>query len=599
MCACKYFLHKNFYIPFFDQGMRRKSVNVVKMVRVIAPKTAALLIFGVVCCNNDCGECSEMDMGIGTSSVDESSGINSIKTYSDNQIVASNTALSSITSNEFRPPSPAPSLTESIKKTECENYEVEEDELISLPDKIRSGSIDYDGDCERTPNHIYRTIIEEIPKRLSGISNMFSDQLTKIEDELDRYGDYYVYDYDYEEEEGGGGYNLIGTFVEADTPDTFDDDVVSSSHDSLVKTRGGSKSSNCNTLRKVSGHRIKPVKKSLAIIDDFNNSADSFDDAMNEVNKLSDNENQSHLITESPYPRSSRVNSIENEMAVAPEGTIENQIFKEVYPKVSNGPHCKILDGIDRLASEELQKLSKQIGTFIFEHLWHQITQIAPDKPITVTEAYKFFDLLSEIYAQVISIHESSGIRFELSQLIEECLKATLVDHFIKFKPIRDSILLLILNYPNYFDDEFLETIEIYETLRTIVHLSDENEHFDTLEYVRVILSFSNLSELQQYFEILFKKRQRKPSDDLFLPLMEDNLVKSSNSTNESEKSKCYDDKKKMNKFKAKKKTTNIVQRVESNYLRLLINHLIWGNRIVLAFGLILAIIIQCVFLQK
>jgi len=218
-----------------------------------------------------------------------------------------------------------------------------------------------------------------------------------------------------------------------------------------------------------------------------------------------------------------------------------------------------------------------------------------------VTEAYIFFDLLSEIYAQVISIHKLSGIRFELCQLIEECLKATLIGNFIKFKPVRDSILLLILNYPNCFDDEFLETIEIYETLRTIVQLSDENEHFDTLEYVRVILSFSNLFELQQYFEISFKKRQRKPSDDLFLPLMEDNLIKSVGSLNECEKIKI-DDNKKMNKSKTKtkkKKNNNSVQMVNNNNLTSLINHLFWDNRVVLTFGLILAIIIQCLFLQK
>lgn len=541
------------------------------MVRVIAP-TTALLIFGVVCCKRNCVKCEDTDnetrieMEMGSKSFDEdvdgrsrnSSDVanKSTSTSSDSQLISDKSQFSTVNSvNDVGPPSPAPSTTDSL------NYN---QELISLPIKDRSSSAEYDGDCESTPNHLYRKIIEEIPRRLSGISHMLTD-LTNIEGGLYRDSDDNFIESSAEDETLG-------------TPDSFDDEVLSSCHESLVKTRGGSKSSNCNALRRISGHRIKPVKKISSIIADINNSADSYE---------SDNDYFSR--SESPY-RSSRVNSIENEMAVAPEGSIENLIFKEIYPKVSEGPHCNILDKIDQLASEELQKLSKQIGTFIFEHLWYQITQITPDKPIFVTEAYEFFDLLSEIYAQVISLHELTGIRFEFYQLIEECLKATLVRDFNKFKPVRDAILLLILKYPNYFDDEFLDTLNMHETLKKIVHLSDENEHFDTLEYIRVILSLSNVFDLQQYFEVVLRKPQRKPSDDLFLPLMEDNLIKSLKS-NEN----CITKKNKKNKNEKKS-----IQKVKKNNLKLSINHLIWENKFaVLTFGLILAIIIQCLFLQK
>lgn len=573
------------------------------MVRVLAP-TTALLIFGVVCCKSNCVECAGRDkeppMDRGRISIDENVGgtdtANSNGAINSNNYSNSNNQVTSVNIVDFRPPSPAPSLT---SMDDSSNFEKDEAELISFPIMSLSGSIEYDGDCERTPNHLYRAIIEEIPKRLSGFSNILTDQLSKIENGLDRYNGYGCNDYNNSSGDEDDGH-LLDIYQIIDNPngnsDNIDDENVSSSHDSLAKTRGGSKSSNCATLKRVSGRRIKPSKKSSSsIIPEVAYSADSCDELV-----VSGDIETVAVVSRSESPfRSSRVNSIENEMAVAPEGSIENQIFKEVYPKVSNGPHCKILDKIDQLASEELQKFSKQIGTFIFEHLWHQITQINPDKPFTVIEAYEFFDLLNEIYAQVISIHhQTSGIRFELCQLIEECLKATLIGDFNKFKPVRDAILLLILNHPNYFDDEFLETIEMYETLRTIVHLSDENEYFDTLEYIRVIFCFPNLLDLQQYFDIFLKKPKRKPSDDLFLPLMEVNLIHNNKISEKSNGASL----KVINQIKQNKSNKNKNKKnvQKFNRMDMSINNLIWENRfVVLLFGLLLAIIIQCLFLQK
>ena len=572
------------------------------MVRVIAP-TTALLIIGVVCCNNSCGNSAEMECGdFNSGTIDENSNIVS---GSNNSSGNGNNGDSNVPDsanennrNSYRPPSPAPSITESIKQTATGETFLNEvdDDYMSSSSRTRSSSAEYDGDCEKTPTHIYCAIMERIPKQLSGISNLLSDRLINIgdDDELDKYSDYLNEDDD------------TGIDADADTPDNLDDEGISSSHDSLVKTHGGSKSSNCNTLNQASARRIKPVnnKKApnhpLVLTDEKNKSADSNENQNNSEpeNSLSYSQlsQSSKFRSESPFTRSSRVNSIENEMATT-ENSIETQILKEIYPKVASGPFCEILDGIDRLASEKLQKLSKQVGTFIFEQLWHQITQINPDKPISVSEAYEFFDLLSKIYSHIISDPRISGNRLELCELIEECLKATLSVNYNKFKPVRDAMILFMLNCPNDFDDKFFDTVEMYETLKSIVCLSNENEHFDTIEYVRVMLNFFNLLDIQSYFKIdPLTKPERKPSDELFLPLMEDNLMAKSLSSHESENIKI----KKVKKTKKKKKeTTVVVKKNDMNSIVAVLNELIWENRLVLTLAFILAAIIQCLFIKK
>lgn len=483
---------------------------------------------------------------------------------------------------------------------------------------------------EESPRIIYEAILNHMSNHLPMLTDIFIE-----DDEGLEAGEH---DEEEEEEENSGTENNS-------------DYIRSSSYDgSNIKTRGGSKESvrtpavvhgehddDANIITEVLvGAEIDNCTGSL-LCSSF--SANSMADLLQqESEQASPTINNFRLRSTSPYTRSSRAGSIElDDLAMAArtaasslvningahqtgaaeqidsENLIEEELMKQITPEA-----ILILNLIDFYASEDLRGLCDNVGTFILGHLAQQATKM-PTRP-SPTLAGKLLEQLCRVFSLVTS-HVSPDDHLEYGQIILMSLEVTISDDLVEydsFGVVRDALILLMMDFPDIFSDEFLRKQAVYEILQKIVIRSSALKRFDTIDHIRLLSNLSNIFDLQHYFNVRIDIHERKSSDDEYLTLKEVNLPSVSEDEDGSAHSIDKKAKKPMKKSLRKKTkkdhtasgtaNTKLVKRnndrsklIKERLLGVLrvIYRFAWLNRVVIFQAAFVAFILQIFIFRK
>lgn len=428
----------------------------------------------------------------------------------------------------------------------------------------------------------YQALMNTIPAKLTTIFNDFNKFVE--DDQLGRYSDY-------QQTEQGKASNRERGNTSSGSP------CPSSSHDqdSLVQTHG---SSNCvikpikfnhsspqqqqqqQQQEKLEGSEFLDESSNLLMSSDafeeeevqgmIHQSHDnltaneSFGDEIGHLQRQSSSESLK-MRSNSPYVRASRVNSVDSTSFNALEATVNSALESEITEA-----QLSLFNEIDSLASESLQEIG-HVGLFILSQLVTVIRQIPLEPGMdSLQQSSDLLVQLTEVYERVIAYLKNR--RLEYQELIQWCLNATLVDEndADRFRIVRDALLLLFLYNAYIFDDEYLLSRPVLYSFKTAATYATLRNYYDTLEYIRQIYHFSNLTELQDFFELpVTKNSALEASDDSFLTLRQVNLVSSALTGSLVQNQTTRTLKKSSNKKSKKQKKPNqsLIDRPNSNSL--------------------------------
>ena len=419
--------------------------------------------------------------------------------------------------------------------------------------------------------------------------------------------------------------------------DFHSDAIPSSSYESNVKTLGGSKESLITSIPAPQAEL--PINE--AILESVNEnftlypsvSASSIVDMLSEVDQPFSPHSLSHLRMRSgsPITRPSRASSIELDLATAaitaassianiksnnPVNMKENQIREELMNRITQDSIYPI-NRIDNYASDKLYTDCKNVGTYILNHLSQQAAKM-PVTPSTQL-AYELLEQLGRVFTNVIQTLSPDN-RLEYEDIVLRSLEVTIVDdtaEYNSYRTVRDALILLMMDYPDIFSDEFLRQKAVYDILRAIIIRSNALKQFDTLDYIRLLSNFPNNFDLQQYFAVKLNIPERKFSEDFFLPLKEANLHKKfsieseyeSQSTTTFDKNNKKSSKKSLIRKKSKKETGLKPIKHKSRYSNSSIYKFFnglyvllqfgWLNRVILFRAIFVAFLLQIFLLRK
>ena len=116
------------------------------------------------------------------------------------------------------------------------------------------------------------------------------------------------------------------------------------------------------------------------------------------------------------------------------------------------------LGEIDDYASDELRACCDNVGTYILNHLSQQVAKMP-----TTPSSELAFDLLEQL-GRVFTILMGSltlGVdRLEYDKLIFKSLQVTIGKNLAEFSTfiiVRDALILLMMDHPDIFTEEFLK----------------------------------------------------------------------------------------------------------------------------------------------
>jgi hypothetical protein len=273
----------------------------------------------------------------------------------------------------------------------------------------------------------------------------------------------------------------------------------------------------------------------------------------------------------SPFNRS-RVNSADLE-----DESIDSKVRQEWNEKFNSG-HLEAFDVIDGMASDKFHQRCGEnvnVGTCLFELLLFQSKQLAFNPTNSYSQAFELLGQLVQIFKIVSSTHEeaifeklfslherdisnlfkgqvvdatnedqrikafqayeveaaavASSMKMDFVELVENCLLASIcvkVD-YCSLRLVREALLLLVLANSSDFSEEAIENGDLKDGFSFILQLADQNGHFDTMDYIRQIMTFSTMEELESHYDLQFDILDIEGSDQgNSLPLKQESLLK-------------------------------------------------------------------------
>lgn len=273
----------------------------------------------------------------------------------------------------------------------------------------------------------------------------------------------------------------------------------------------------------------------------------------------------------SPFNRS-RVNSADIE-----DESIDSKVRQEWNEKFNSG-HLEAFDVIDGMASDKFHQRCGEnvnVGTCLFELLLFQSKQLAFNPTNSYSQAFELLGQLVQIFNIVSSTHEeaifeklfslherdisnlfkgqvvdatnedqrikafqafeaevsalASSMKMDFVELVENCLLASIcvkVD-YCSLRLVREALLLLVLANSSDFSEEAIERGDLKDGFSFILQLADQNGHFDTMDYIRQIMTFSTMEELESHYDLQFDILDIEGSEqENSLPLKQESLLK-------------------------------------------------------------------------
>lgn len=368
-----------------------------------------------------------------------------------------------------------------------------------------------------------------------------------------------------------------------------------------------------NTI--VSGHEISNEVKVDSKPSTFNlhrsdsQSPPSRVRSISSANRVSrDTSTDLNLATASFTVASNRKNVNCNEGVETTLSEAEIQIREELMALITVDSIAP-LNLIDNYASDALCAECNNVGTYILGHLAQQAAKM-PTTPST-SLAFNLLQQIGRVFTLVTQTL-SPDDRLDYRDIIVKCLEMTILDDPIEYNSftiVRDALILLMMNFQDIFNDNFLRQDSIYKILKEIIVKSNDLDQFDTIDYIRLLLHLRNNFDLGRLFRIKLNRPERTLSEEAFLTLKESNLKPSASTSSKSERTTVKSSPKKSLKRNSKKnysnvalKRTSVPQTIAYKIfiaLRLLLRFC-WLNKVVLFYSLIIAFILQhCVFQGK
>lgn len=456
-----------------------------------------------------------------------------------------------------------PTLIQTVNGNDNRSYSSRSSSDCSLHSDIEEfygGAVGMDR-FQGSPSRLYNAFMSHMSS-LPNLSIMFTDEVEEIPSiQVDYHGEDDSLKYESGEEESR-------------TTEVNSDLIPSSSCDSNAKIIGGSKGS-ANNPKMIAITTEQDDSKQEPLQHVSIDEADLLEDNLDKfevenlqnalmrssisVSEMSDGEqaatahNMSRVRSMSPYTRPSRASSIELDLATAaftaassitninssdPGSTTkltetENQIKEELLEKITSDL-ISPLGEIDDYASDELRAHCDNVGIYILSHLSQQSAKM-PTTPSTDL-AYNLLEQLGRVFTILIGALTPKHCPLEYDQIIFKSLQVSIgkdLAEFSTFIIVRDALILLMMDYPDIFTEDFLSKKEVYLTLRAAVLRSYALKQYDTIDNIRLLLNFSNTFDMKKYLGLDINIPERKLSDEAYLPLMEVNLQKSGRSVGE------------------------------------------------------------------